>query len=102
MGGDKRQVTSQQMARPITGGLDVCPPVTDFFPVVFFFVLGTGLETVLNVAHMPVLGNKECNKYFRGRVRENEMCTSSFQGGVGACEVGVQHHVWFRGHVQPG
>uniref|UniRef100_A0A674PQJ0 Macrophage stimulating 1 n=1 Tax=Takifugu rubripes TaxID=31033 RepID=A0A674PQJ0_TAKRU len=47
---------------------------------------GTGDETVLNVAHVPVLGNKECNKYFRGRVRSNEMCTSSFQGGVGACE----------------
>lgn len=39
------------------------------------------------MAHVPVLGNKECNKYFRGRVRENEMCSSSFQGGVGACEV---------------
>lgn len=49
---------------------------------------GTGNETVLNVAHVPVLSNKECNKYFRGRVRENEMCTGSFQGGVGACEVG--------------
>ncbi|CAK6952546.1 hepatocyte growth factor-like protein isoform X3 [Scomber scombrus] len=47
---------------------------------------GTGDETVLNVAEIPVLSNKECNKYFRGRVRENEMCTSSFQGGVGACE----------------
>lgn len=53
----------------------------------FLFFLGTGDETVLHVAHVPVLGNKECNKYFRGRVRENEMCTSSFQGGVGACEV---------------
>lgn len=42
---------------------------------------------MLNVAHIPVLSNKECNKYFRGRVRENEMCTASFQGGVGACEV---------------
>lgn len=41
------------------------------------------------MAHIPVLSNRECNKYFRGRVRENEMCTSSFQGGVGACEVGV-------------
>lgn len=50
---------------------------------------GTGDETVLNVAQMPVLSNTECNKYFRGRVRENEMCTGSFQGGVGACEVGV-------------
>ncbi|XP_036388835.1 hepatocyte growth factor-like protein [Megalops cyprinoides] len=47
---------------------------------------GTGDETVLNIAQMPVLSNKECNKYFRGRVKENEMCTSSFQGGVGACE----------------
>ncbi|XP_061905551.1 hepatocyte growth factor-like protein [Entelurus aequoreus] len=47
---------------------------------------GTGDESVLNVAHIPVLSNKDCNKYFRGRVRENEMCTSSFQGGVGACE----------------
>lgn len=41
------------------------------------------------MAQIPVLSNRECNKYFRGRVRENEMCTSSFQGGVGACEVGV-------------
>ncbi|KAA8593342.1 hypothetical protein FQN60_009458 [Etheostoma spectabile] len=49
-------------------------------------MIRTGDETVLNVAHIPVLSNKECNKYFRGRVRENEMCTSSFQGGVGACE----------------
>uniref|UniRef100_A0A8D3CXA6 Macrophage stimulating 1 n=1 Tax=Scophthalmus maximus TaxID=52904 RepID=A0A8D3CXA6_SCOMX len=47
---------------------------------------GTGDQTVLNVAHIPVLSNKECNQYFRGRVRENEMCTGSFQGGVGACE----------------
>ncbi|CAG06990.1 unnamed protein product, partial [Tetraodon nigroviridis] len=46
----------------------------------------TGDETVLNVAHVPVLSNKACNTYFRGRVRENEMCTQSFQGGVGACE----------------
>lgn len=54
-----------------------------------FFFQGTGDETVLNVAQIPVLSNRECNKYFRGRVRENEMCTGSFQGGVGACEVGV-------------
>uniref|UniRef100_A0A1A8ERY4 Macrophage stimulating 1 (Hepatocyte growth factor-like) n=1 Tax=Nothobranchius korthausae TaxID=1143690 RepID=A0A1A8ERY4_9TELE len=47
---------------------------------------GTGDETVLNVAQIPVISNKECNKYFRGRVRENEMCTNSFHGGVGACE----------------
>lgn len=52
-----------------------------------FWLLGTGDETVLNVAHVPVLSNKACNTYFRGRVRENEMCTQSFQGGVGACEV---------------
>uniref|UniRef100_A0A8C4ZMX5 Macrophage stimulating 1 n=1 Tax=Gadus morhua TaxID=8049 RepID=A0A8C4ZMX5_GADMO len=47
---------------------------------------GTGDDSVLNVAQIPVLGNRDCNKYFRGRVRENEMCTSSFQGGIGACE----------------
>uniref|UniRef100_A0AAX7U0Z9 Macrophage stimulating 1 n=1 Tax=Astatotilapia calliptera TaxID=8154 RepID=A0AAX7U0Z9_ASTCA len=47
---------------------------------------GTGNEAVLNVAHMSVISNKECNKYFRGRVRENEMCTNAFQAGVGACE----------------
>lgn len=51
------------------------------------FVSGTADETVLNVAQMPVLSNKECNQYFRGRVRENEMCTMPFQAGVGACEV---------------
>ncbi|XP_064822910.1 hepatocyte growth factor-like protein [Oncorhynchus masou masou] len=43
-------------------------------------------DSVLNVAQIPVLSNKDCNSYFRGRVRENEMCTNSFQGGVGACE----------------
>lgn len=53
-----------------------------------YCVQGTGDETILNVAQIPVLSNKECNKYFRGRVRENEMCTGSFHGGVGACEVG--------------
>ncbi|XP_063071523.1 hepatocyte growth factor-like protein [Engraulis encrasicolus] len=47
---------------------------------------GTADETVLNIAQMPVISNKECNKYFRGRVKENEMCTRSFHGGVGACE----------------
>ncbi|XP_029527857.1 hepatocyte growth factor-like protein [Oncorhynchus nerka] len=43
-------------------------------------------DSVLNVAQIPVISNKDCNKFFRGRVRENEMCTNSFQGGVGACE----------------
>ncbi|TRY66828.1 hypothetical protein DNTS_004773 [Danionella cerebrum] len=47
---------------------------------------GKGDETLLNVAQMPVLSNQDCNKYFKGRVRENEMCTKGFQGGVGACE----------------
>uniref|UniRef100_A0A8C7MS61 Macrophage stimulating 1 n=1 Tax=Oncorhynchus kisutch TaxID=8019 RepID=A0A8C7MS61_ONCKI len=46
-------------------------------------------DSVLNVAQIPVISNKDCNKYFRGRVRENEMCTNSFQGGVGACEVPI-------------
>lgn len=57
--------------------------------VSLFLCPGTGKETVLNVAQLPVLSNRECNRYFQGRVRENEMCTGSFQGGVGACEVGV-------------
>uniref|UniRef100_A0A8D0CKK4 Macrophage stimulating 1 n=1 Tax=Scleropages formosus TaxID=113540 RepID=A0A8D0CKK4_SCLFO len=47
---------------------------------------GTADDMVLNVANLSVLSNKECNKYFRGRVKENEMCTTSFYGGVGACE----------------
>ncbi|XP_006631118.3 hepatocyte growth factor-like protein [Lepisosteus oculatus] len=47
---------------------------------------GTADETVLNVAQMPVLSNKECNKFFRGRVKENEMCTAPVQIPVGACE----------------
>ncbi|XP_062853582.1 hepatocyte growth factor-like protein [Trichomycterus rosablanca] len=46
----------------------------------------TGDETVLNVAQMQVQSNSECNKYFKGRVKQNEMCTTSFNGGVGACE----------------
>lgn len=57
------------------------------------FFKGTGDETVLNVAHIPVISNKECNNYFRGRVRENEMCTNSFQAGIGACEVSVRANV---------
>uniref|UniRef100_A0A672SBZ6 Hepatocyte growth factor-like protein n=1 Tax=Sinocyclocheilus grahami TaxID=75366 RepID=A0A672SBZ6_SINGR len=47
---------------------------------------GKGDETVLNVAQMPVLSNKDCNPYFKGRVRENEICTMPFVAGVGACE----------------
>uniref|UniRef100_A0A673JFD0 Hepatocyte growth factor-like protein n=1 Tax=Sinocyclocheilus rhinocerous TaxID=307959 RepID=A0A673JFD0_9TELE len=47
---------------------------------------GKGDETVLNVAQMPVLSNKDCNLYFKGHVRENEMCTMPFVAGVGACE----------------
>ncbi|XP_016352287.1 hepatocyte growth factor-like protein isoform X1 [Sinocyclocheilus anshuiensis] len=47
---------------------------------------GKGDETVLNVAQMPVLSNKDCNPYFKGHVRENEMCTMPFVAGVGACE----------------
>uniref|UniRef100_A0A4W4EQC4 Macrophage stimulating 1 n=1 Tax=Electrophorus electricus TaxID=8005 RepID=A0A4W4EQC4_ELEEL len=47
---------------------------------------GTGVESVLNVAQMQVQSNSECNNYFKGRVRENEMCTTPFFGGVGACE----------------
>lgn len=42
---------------------------------------------MLNVARMQVQSNSECNKYFKGRVKQNEMCTTSFFGGVGACEV---------------
>lgn len=64
-----------------------------------FFFQGTGNEAVLNVAHMSVISNKECNKYFRGRVRENEMCTNAFQGGVGACEVGVRVKTLLRCNV---
>ncbi|XP_076870082.1 hepatocyte growth factor-like protein [Brachyhypopomus gauderio] len=47
---------------------------------------GTGDESVLNVAQMQVQSNNECNQYFKGRVRQNEMCTTPFFGGVGACE----------------
>uniref|UniRef100_A0A8C1YQM6 Macrophage stimulating 1 n=1 Tax=Cyprinus carpio TaxID=7962 RepID=A0A8C1YQM6_CYPCA len=55
--------------------------------ILFCFSLsGKGDETVLNVAQMPVLSNKDCNPYFKGRVRENEMCTMPFVAGVGACE----------------
>ncbi|XP_026068758.1 hepatocyte growth factor-like protein isoform X1 [Carassius auratus] len=47
---------------------------------------GKGDETVLNVAQMPVMNNKDCNTYFKGRVGENEICTMPFVAGVGACE----------------
>lgn len=58
-------------------------------------ILGTGDETVLNVAQMQVQSNSECNKYFKGRVKQNEMCTTSFFGGVGACEVSFSNLVQF-------
>lgn len=94
------QPIEQQMAWLFPEPFNICPPSFSLFSMSLnilaansFLLLvgfqGTGDETVLNVAYMPVLSNKECNKYFRGRVRENEMCTSSFQGGVGTCEVGV-------------
>ena len=94
------QTVEQQMALLFPEPFNICPPSFFLFYISLntlaansFLLLavleGTGDETVLNVAQIPVLSNKECNKYFRGRVRENEMCTSSFQGGVGACEVGV-------------
>lgn len=54
---------------------------------VYMCILGTGDETVLNVAQMQVQSNSECNKYFKGRVKQNEMCTTTFYAGVGACEV---------------
>lgn len=64
--------------------------LTLFLNLIYYFficILGTGDATVLNVARMQVQSNSECNKYFKGRVKQNEMCTTSFFGGVGACEV---------------
>ncbi|XP_028680855.1 hepatocyte growth factor-like protein isoform X1 [Erpetoichthys calabaricus] len=47
---------------------------------------GTGDNTILQIAQMPVLSNKECNKHYRGKIKENEICTNAFNGGIGACE----------------
>ncbi|KAK6473867.1 hepatocyte growth factor-like protein isoform X1 [Huso huso] len=47
---------------------------------------GTGNNSVLQIAQMPVLSNEKCNKFPRVHVKDNEMCTNPFSGGVGACE----------------
>ncbi|XP_053891351.1 hepatocyte growth factor-like protein isoform X8 [Malaclemys terrapin pileata] len=47
---------------------------------------GTGNKTLLNVAKLPVLSNKECNMALRGQVKESELCTAPLRAGVGACE----------------
>ncbi|XP_026512812.1 hepatocyte growth factor-like protein isoform X2 [Terrapene carolina triunguis] len=47
---------------------------------------GTGNKTLLNVAKLPVLSNKECNRALRGQVKESELCTAPLRAGVGACE----------------
>ncbi|XP_063148045.1 hepatocyte growth factor-like protein isoform X2 [Candoia aspera] len=47
---------------------------------------GTGNDNVLNVARLPVMSNQNCNVALRGRVKENELCTSPLNVGVGACE----------------
>lgn len=52
------------------------------------FALGTGNNSVLNVALLNVISNQECNVKYRGRVQENEMCTKGLLAPVGACEVG--------------
>ncbi|XP_078065463.1 hepatocyte growth factor-like protein isoform X2 [Mustelus asterias] len=47
---------------------------------------GTGDETVLNILAMPVMSNKKCNRYYRGRLAETEICASTLVRGAGACE----------------
>ncbi|XP_068414964.1 hepatocyte growth factor-like protein isoform X3 [Eschrichtius robustus] len=47
---------------------------------------GTGDNTVLNIASLNVISNRECNIKHRGRVRESEMCTEGLLAPVGACE----------------
>uniref|UniRef100_A0AAZ3PHR0 Macrophage stimulating 1 n=1 Tax=Oncorhynchus tshawytscha TaxID=74940 RepID=A0AAZ3PHR0_ONCTS len=77
--------TTQHMSSSLSRSLYLIL-LSPSFPFSLTF-LGTSTDdSVLNVAQIPVISNKDCNNYFRGRVRENEMCTNSFQGGVGACE----------------
>ncbi|XP_006025057.1 hepatocyte growth factor-like protein isoform X1 [Alligator sinensis] len=47
---------------------------------------GTGDETVLNVARLPVMSNKKCSMVHRGQVKDSELCTAPLKAGVGACE----------------
>ncbi|XP_065740883.1 hepatocyte growth factor-like protein isoform X3 [Phocoena phocoena] len=47
---------------------------------------GTGDNTVLNIASLNVISNRECNIKHRGRVRESEMCTEGLLAPAGACE----------------
>ncbi|CAM2117185.1 unnamed protein product [Caretta caretta] len=47
---------------------------------------GTGNKTLLNVAKLPVMSNKECNMALRGQVKESELCTAPLRARVGACE----------------
>uniref|UniRef100_UPI00398E606C hepatocyte growth factor-like protein isoform X2 n=1 Tax=Pristiophorus japonicus TaxID=55135 RepID=UPI00398E606C len=47
---------------------------------------GTGNDDVLNILTMPVMSNKECNQYYRGRVIETEICAGTVIRGAGVCE----------------
>lgn len=53
----------------------------------FLLPSGTGDETVLNVARLPVMSNKKCSMVHRGQVKDSELCTAPLKAGVGACEV---------------
>ncbi|GCC38651.1 hypothetical protein chiPu_0017166 [Chiloscyllium punctatum] len=47
---------------------------------------GTGRDDVLNILVMPVISNKVCNLYYRGRLAETEICAGTVLRGFGACE----------------
>ncbi|XP_048462133.1 hepatocyte growth factor-like protein [Rhincodon typus] len=47
---------------------------------------GTGRDDVLNILAMPVISNKVCNRYYRGRLAETEICAGTVVRGSGACE----------------
>lgn len=77
------QCRGMDCSRPRGPALD--PTQRPSLPILF--AVGTGDDTVLNMASLNVISNQECNVKHRGRVRESEMCTEGLLAPVGACEV---------------
>eukprot|EP00062_Callorhinchus_milii_P006737 gi/632947588/ref/XP_007889122.1/ PREDICTED: hepatocyte growth factor [Callorhinchus milii] len=49
---------------------------------------GTGYEGQLKVAQIPIIGNKKCNQYHKGKIQigDSEICAGDDSGTVGTCE----------------
>lgn len=85
--GETRGKTVRGAGRgPRTTGRGTTPQPPSLPPIPS--AVGTGNNSVLNVAPLNVISNQECNVKYRGRVQENELCTQGLLAPVGACEVG--------------